>query len=82
MENQNSFIGMGHNPNPNVPDIPMGFGMGLFQQPQARSFFERLSDDEKTRLIGYIQSSVSGEDAKRRIDTAIENLRASNKSFF
>lgn len=82
MQNDQGFIGMGHNPNPEVPDIPLGLGMALFQDAQARTFFENLSNDEKTRLIKYIQSSVSGEDAKHRIYTAVSNLRNSDKSFF
>jgi len=82
MEDAKDFIGMGHNPNPNVPDIPMGLGMGLFQEPQARSCFESLDDGEKTRLIGFIQSSATGEDAKQKIGTAIENLKNGDKSFF
>jgi hypothetical protein len=82
MDNKN-FIGMGHNPNPNVPDIPLGFGMALFKAPEARQNFENLSDDEKTRLIGYIQSNnATGQDAKHKIATAVENLKKGNRSFF
>ncbi len=81
MANKDRFIGMGHNPNPNVPDIPLGLGMALFQEQSARSAFENLSDGEKTRLIGYIQSSATGEDARHRINTTVENLK-NNTAFF
>lgn len=81
--NNKSFIGMGNNPNPGVPDIPLGFGMALFQNPEARRNFENLSDDEKARLIGYIQSNNStGRDAKQKISTAVENLKNGNNSFY
>lgn len=78
-----SFIGMGHNPNPKVPDIPMGFGMALFKTPEARHNFENLSDEEKTKLIGYIQSNnATGSDARQKITSAVENLKNGNSSFF
>ncbi len=76
------FIGMGHNPNPNVPDIPLGLGMSLMQQPAARSCFENLGDSDKTRLIGYIQSCSDARDAKKRIKTAVQNLSNNDTSFF
>ncbi len=77
-----SFIGIGRNPNPNVPDIPIGFGMELMQNSQARSNFEKMSNSEKTRLIGYIQGGVTGDDAKHRINNSIDNLNKGNFSFF
>lgn len=82
MANEDSFIGMGHNPDPGVPDIPMGFGMRLFQDPRARSAFESLTDEEKTKVIGYIQASSTGDDARNRIDTAVENLASGSNTFF
>jgi hypothetical protein len=57
--------------------------MALFKAPEARQNFENLSDDEKTRLIGYIQSNnATGQDAKHKIATAVENLKKGNRSFF
>ena len=69
-----NFIGMGHNPNPNVPDIPMGFGMELMQNPKAMENYGKLSDNEKTRLIKEIQTATTGDEAKLNIDQAIEIL--------
>ena len=83
MINKNDFIGMGHNPNPEVPDIPLGLGMALFQTPEARSSFENLSNEDKTRLINYVQSNnSSGIDAKQKIYSAVDNLKNGNTSFF
>ncbi len=82
MDNYSGFIGMGRNPNPNVPDIPVGFGMELMMNKTAHAAFSALTDGEKARLIAYIQGGVSGEDAKHRIDSSINNLNNGNLSFF
>lgn len=71
---ENTFIGIGKNPNPNVPDLPLGLGMALAQTPSAMERFSNLSDEEKTQLINYIQSSVTGEDAKHRISETVQQL--------
>ena len=70
-----NFIGMGHNPNQNVPDIPQGFAMALLQEPDARTSFQNLSDEQKTNVIQYIQNNnLTGTDAKNKINNAIKNL--------
>ena len=69
-----NFIGMGHNPNPNVPDIPMGFGMELMQNPKAWEAFGNLPDHEKTRIIEKIQTAQTGDQAKENITQAIAEL--------
>ncbi|WP_291579546.1 hypothetical protein [Clostridium sp. UBA6640] len=80
--NDKNFIGMGHNPNPNVPDIPEGFAMALLQEPDARDSFQNLSDEEKTNVIGYIQNNnLTGTDAKNKIDNAIKNLNNNSIDF-
>lgn len=83
MQDNNSFIGLGHNSNPKVPDIPIGFGMALFQHPEARASYDNLSDAEKTRLIGYIQSgNSSGAETKNKLVSAVNDLDNGNASFF
>lgn len=80
--NDKNFIGMGHNPNPNVPDIPEGFAMALLQEPDARVSFQNLSDEEKTNVIHYIQNNnVTGVDAKNKISNAIKNLNNNSIDF-
>ena len=80
--NRNNFVGMGHNPNPNVPDLPEGFAMALLQEDDARTHYEGLNDIQKTDVIKYIQSNnVTGDDARNKIDNAIEKLRTNNLSF-
>ena len=77
----NSDIGMGNSTNPNVPDMPLGFGMALFQDSKARNNYENLSDENKTNVIKYIQDSKSGNEAKNRIKTTILNLSENNNDF-
>ncbi len=80
--NEKNFVGMGHNPNPNVPDLPEGFAMALLQESDARAHYENLSDTQKTNLIRYIQSdNLSGHDAKNKIDNAIESLKNNSLNF-
>lgn len=81
--NDKYFVGMGHNPNPNVPDLPEGFAMALLQDSDARTNYENSTDMQKTNVIHYIQSNnQSGVDAKVKIINAIENLRNNNLGFF
>jgi len=69
-----NFIGTGRNPNPNVPDIPLGFGMELAQNSAAMTEFGRLSDYEKTEIIKRIQAVNTGDEAKERIAEEVNRL--------
>ncbi len=73
------FIGIGHNPE--GPDLPLGLGMQLAQEPAAMNTFGQLSQGEKTALISYIQSCTSGEDAQNRIADVIHQLRNNQTTF-
>ncbi|WP_312048193.1 hypothetical protein [Anaerotignum sp.] len=80
--NDKNFIGMGHNPSPNVPDIPEGFAMALLQEPDAKDRYESLDDMQKARVICYIQSNTdSGCEAKEKINVAINSLKNNNLNF-
>ncbi len=80
--NDKNFIGLGHNPNPNVPDIPEGFGSELSKEPEARTYFENLSDIEKTNVIRYIQSNnLTGDEARNKISNVIKSLKNNTSDF-
>ena len=80
--NDNGFIGLGQNPNPNVPDIPEGFGVALFNDAEARHFFESLNDVQKTNVIRHIQSNnMTGEQARNKIDNVVKSLRNNTVDF-
>lgn len=75
MDDKN-FIGLGHNPNPNVPDLPEGFGAALSKEPEAHYYFDNLSNIQKTNVISYIQSNnATGYDARNKINDTINNLK-------
>ena len=79
MDQDKPFIGVGHNPE--GPDVPLGFGMLLAQEPEAISHYGALSNDQKASVIRYIQSGATGEDAKNRIANAVVGLRDGNMGF-
>ena len=66
------FIGMGKAPD--GLDLPLGLSMGLSMHPKAAETFGRMSEDEKQAAIRYVQSTVTGEDAERRVMSAIKRL--------
>lgn len=67
-----TFIGTGINPD--GPDLPLGLGMQLAQDPKALDTFGRLTNEQKSVLIGYIQGAATGDDAKRRLAEALNML--------
>ena len=79
MDRESPFIGMGRNPE--GPDLPLGFGMQLAQEPAAVSRYGALTSDQKAQVIRYIQSGATGDDAKNRIANAVTGLRDGNMSF-
>ena len=66
------FIGMGKAPD--GVDLPLGLSMVLSMHQKAAEAFGKMSRDEKQAAVRYVQSGVSGEDAKRRISNAISQL--------
>lgn len=73
MDHQTPFIGLGNNPE--GPDLPIGLGMRLAQDPDALDGFGLLNNERRERLISYIQSGATGEDAQLRIERALDALR-------
>ena len=76
------FVGIGKNPDPAGLDMPLGFGMALYQNSNALHCFAALSQDERNNIIRYIENSKTGEEAKNRIDNAVSNLNKRNTKFF
>lgn len=72
------FIGTGHNPH--GPDLPLGFGMQLAQEPEAMDAFGKLTNAQKASLIRRIQSGSTGEEAQRLIADAVRELKSGGAS--
>jgi hypothetical protein len=79
MNQDTPFIGVGRNPE--GPDLPLGFGMLLAQEPDAISRYGALTNEQKTQVIHYIQSGATGEDARNRIANAVIGLRDNDMGF-
>ena len=77
---QQPFIGIGHNPE--GPDLPLGFGMQLAQDPDAVASFGRLSQDDRSKVIQYVQSAATGPEAKDRVRWAVEGLKRNDRGMF
>lgn len=75
------FVGLGHSPDPDVPDMPTGLGMHIMQDPKAMAFYGALSAGEKSKIIQYVQKAENGEDAKNRIAQAVSKLSAQDNGF-
>jgi len=73
------FIGTGRNPN--GPDLPLGFGMGLAQNPDAMETYASLTNAEKTSVIRYVQSGQTGDEAKSKIAEAVQRLAEGSHNF-
>lgn len=72
MENS-TFIGTGHNPD--GPDLPVGLGMLLAQEPKAMQAFATMTNTQKESLIAQIQGGATGEEAKARVMQAVQQLK-------
>lgn len=55
--------------------LPEGLGFSLAMDMRAMTYFASLPRDKREKLINYIQSSTSGEDAKRRVSEVVSSLR-------
>ena len=76
------FVGIGKNPDPSGLDMPIGFGMALYQNSSALHCFAALSQEQRNNIIKYIEDSKTGDDARKRIDNAVSNLNKRNLNFF
>jgi hypothetical protein len=59
--------------------VPPDFQAALDQDAEARSFFESLSYSNKSRHVLSIEGTKNPETRQRRIEKAIETLRAGKK---
>lgn len=74
-----NFIGTGHNPE--GPDLPLGLGMQLAQNPKAMDAFGSMTNAQKAAMIGYIQGAATGGEAKERIADAVYRLHNNRIQF-
>ncbi|HHV11707.1 MAG TPA: hypothetical protein GXX75_15650 [Clostridiales bacterium] len=58
----------------NEHQLPVGLGMKLALDMSAMTNFVRLSDDKKKQLVGYIEGSTTGDEARNRVNEVVSNL--------
>lgn len=78
MEPTQSFLGQ----NPEGLEMPVGLGMQLAQDTEAMTRFGRLSQAQQQAVVRYVQSGATGDDAKNRVDEAVERLKNGDIQFF
>ena len=60
----------------NKHQLPQGLGMRLALDMEAMTNFVHLPDERKNELVGYIESSSTGDEAKNRVAEVISSLHA------
>lgn len=61
--------------------MPIGLMMSLAQHQNAMKNFALLDDEGQKSVIRYVEDSVTGEEAKNRIQNAVQNLEQGNNGF-
>jgi len=77
--NHSNFIGTGHNPD--GPDLPLGLGMRLAQDPQAMEHYGNMTNEQKHALISYLQRAYTGDEALNRMNSAVKLLHYNHTDF-
>lgn len=62
-------------------DMPIGFLFSMSQNDKAMSYYSSLSQTQKESISKYLQNCSSGNEAKEKINTTINNLENNNISF-
>jgi len=62
-------------------DIPLGFLFSISQNNKAMNFYSSLLEHQKESISKYLQNCSSGEEAKEKLNTVINNLENNNLSF-
>lgn len=78
MSEYSNFIGIGKNPD--GPDLPLGFGMSLAQEPKAMEAFGKMNKEQKAAIISQIQNCSTGEEARNNIAEAVNQLKNAGAS--
>lgn len=61
--------------------LPTGFILSIAQNEQALKYFSNLDEFTKNRISNYIQDSMTGDEAKERINISINSLEKNNLDF-
>ena len=62
-------------------NMPVGLMVSLTKHQEAMKNFSMLDDEKQKSVIRYVRDSATGEEARRRIQSAVKNLEQGNISF-
>lgn len=62
-------------------EMPIGLMMSLAMHQDAMRNFSLLDDAKQKSVIRYVEDSQTGEEAKSRINNAVDNLDKGNTGF-
>lgn len=62
-------------------EMPIGLAMSLGMNEFAMDFYAGLDSKKRESIKQYVQRSTSGDDAKKRIRTAVQELEKHNLDF-
>lgn len=62
-------------------EMPIGFLFKIAMDNNALNYYSTLNINTKNEITNYIQNSVSGDEAKKRIGNVIEHLKNNNLDF-
>ncbi len=76
--------GMNFNPKPDISkqhDMPLGLGMSLSMNNEALDYYCSLDDKIRQMVIQNVVCCETGEEAKKKIKTAVNSLAKHDLSF-
>ena len=65
----------------NAEEMPIGLMMTLAMHPDAMRNFSTLPDEKQSSVIRYVEDANSGEEAKNRISSAVDELEKGSTGF-
>ncbi|MDD3303368.1 MAG: hypothetical protein PHP54_00410 [Clostridia bacterium] len=65
----------------NELEMPVGFSLSIGMNQKALSYFANLDSNTKNMIKSYIQNNTKNDDAKFRINTAVEDMANQNLNF-
>lgn len=68
-------------PEQNPNQVPVSFVNCLNQNDKAKHYFSSLKDQDKLRVLNFIQISSTGEEEERRSQQAVSGLEQRNIAF-
>ncbi len=63
-------------------ELPIGLGMRLMQDRIAMDRYTALPDSEKKRILNYVESGSTGDEAEQRIAHTINSLHDGISGFY